>query len=111
MPSAHLPLGRVAGVRGRGLQPHLLPGAGHRHPRLDPGHHNNNVIFYLLCHDSLQTKELVDPEGRWGHVSWDRGDQGVILMGGEVDIISICLSIISTTSIISIYLGLGPEHL
>ena len=66
---------------------------------------------YLLCHDSLQTKELVDPEGRWGHVSWDRGDQGVILMGGEVDIISICLSIISTTSIISIYLGLGPEHL
>ena len=36
---------------------------------------------------ALQTKELVDPEGRWGHVSWDRGDQGVILMGGEVDII------------------------
>ena len=49
-----------------------------------------------LCHDSLQTKVLVDPEGRWGHVSWDRGDQGVILMGGEVDIISmisICLTI------------------
>ena len=42
------------------------------------------------------------------------GDQGVILMGGEVDIISIisiCLSIISKISIMTIYLGLGPEHL
>ena len=65
----------------------------------------------LFVMSQLQTKVLVDPEGRWGHVSWNRGDQGVILMGGEVDIISICLSIISTTSIISIYLGLGPEHL
>ena len=114
-PEPHLPLGRVAGVRGRGLQPHLLPGAGHRHPRLDPGlkcRHNN--MIYMLLHamlfvmSQLQTKVLVDPEGRWGHVSWNRGDQGVILMGGEVDIISdisICLSIISTTSIISIYRG------
>ena len=85
-----------------------------------------------LCHDSLQTKELVDPEGRWGHVSWDRGDQGVILMGGEVYVICkisiclvfFCLSIIFIYKIYHIYLsrglqhlpylfnvGLGPEHL